>query len=983
MGQQFVSGKKELCLPRYIFRGWRSEWEGHPESAFQAPEQVIPDDGSQEFFVHKEKGMTDLEYISELVCDAHVGDSHAECIKCNKKAVWVPNENYAQCMACGWRPSPAKGSNRNWLVAYLEEFFVLSDDAMNGTEDERHEKFWQYFASRGISPETVRRFDIGMMPHHELKTALEAGQTAIEEEAAADEKCRAAAPKKSGRPKKIELYDKAAELGQLQEFHEKLESLQDAYEGAIVFFYRNPEGRIVRLRYRKPFAEHGSAFGSTKNICGSGVFGAFTTFPREEYSHMPEGVEQGILHVVEGEFNLLMLEEKLRLYALETIDCVPPEVNSWIWVCALGSSSDPDCKAVASMARFEDAEVKLCYDWDTAGVGVLDKMRSQTRCNAWCVPGEPLEKNGKLKKTADLFDWLKPMEPAVALVSFMEAASKAKPVTISLSLIAAQIEDLRKEKEKDQIDKVNSVKEFLYEALEERGELFNDGIYAYAYDASTYKTWRIDEAEYSKYMFSEHFKLPQCGLQEAVMQALGLKIKYGTQRIETHANAYYDRANFTLYLKLADGRVAKLTPDGGKITRNGCDGVYFHETDDASPIPAEVVTMLPDLELTWGLEIHPDSLLCKMLRANYRTSDGISQEGYETLFLAKYLSMFLPELFTRRTIGYVSGAPDSGKTFVVSKLGWLLNGPKFMPFALSEAKKDQLETLLTNCTFTLIDNYDSANKVNQALLCQACTTGSVPMRALYETNTLVNYPITADIWMTGLNLPSGFKGDLNSRLLEFPILPFEQDGKSETERQAEFLALRPQLLAETLLRLQLILKAEKAETERGARYQTKFRIKDFGLFLKRQAHHGDYEEMNRILGEVVESQQQQTLASNSTFSLIAVLIGRYSNVGTKQMNATYLGRLLNHHAEQVGSDYLYRGNPIGLGKFLGDNETLLASEYGLHIIHTSSRTKPALYTIKPTPDQLDRLRADLEAFGLPEDRVPEDAVMDGFELSRG
>jgi hypothetical protein len=461
-------------------------------------------------------------------------------------------------------------------------------------------------------------------------------------------------------------------------------------------------------------------------------------------------------------------------------------------------------------------------------------------------------------------------------------------------------------------------------------------------------------------------------LQKAVFEALGLKILHESKKVTTHSFAFYDRKTFTAYLNFG-GFVLKVTPDEFVRQENGQEGVYFV----GDPLPEEkrvdlgkASSMLGN-SLRGGLDLRLRLPLIEGLKAYYDESRGVPQWGYEFLFLAKYISLFLPELFTRRNITFLTGAPGRGKTFVASKVGWLVMGDKFAPQAFSDAKKDQLETLLTNCQFVLLDNLDSGSKTNQSLLCQVCTTGAVSMRALYETNKLVSYPVVSELYITGLGVPTNFKNDLQNRLLEFPMLPFPQDGKSETDRQEEFLASRPALIAETLARLQLILRGERAEAKLGAKYQTKFRIKDFGLFLLRQAHFGGFlDEAEGLLSKVVERQQQTVIEGTDISPLVALLVGAHSegNIG-RDMSATLLCSKLDEMATALHTKNPFSGNARGLGKFLKENADEFASKFGL-VVGTINGDHSA-YAFKPDGEQLKALRRELslEGFSEPDDMV--------------
>lgn len=237
------------------------------------------------------------------------------------------------------------------------------------------------------------------------------------------------------------------------------------------------------------------------------------------------------------------------------------------------------------------------------------------------------------------------------------------------------------------------------------------------------------------------------------------------------------------------------------------------------------------------------------------------------------------------------------------------------------------------------------------------------MRALYETNKLAKYPIIAEIYMTGLAIPASFRGDLNNRVLEFPFLKYEQDGKAETQRHEEFLAMRVPLLSETIARLQLVLKGEREEAKLGKVYKTTFRVKDFGLFLKRQAHFGGFEnEMEAILDEVVQTQEQRTSEKSTVYPTLTLLVGKYHSVyGHERMNSTRLCAVLTDMAKHLKTKFFYEDNPIGLGMFISENVELLEKKYGLVRKEYGGHMS---FRFELTDSHIAALRADLELFGV-------------------
>ena len=760
----------------------------------------------------------------------------------------------------------------------------------------------------------------------------------------------------TARREKMAEIEQERQRKEQERFEHFAESLRQVpgYAGMLALFYEDGNEDFVH-------AEFVSGRGRERKIYAvkpdrSGVFA-----PR--IAGVSASKKRPVLFVVEGWANLVRLwSEQARIARAAGKDW---EQCLWDGV-ALGSAADWDGKAVISM--LDDCELSLAVMFDKgerASAGAVEKLNGEISLTAFCAPEEWIAKD-----LDECFDEAPP-EPIVRMIE-AGVDDRANYFPRPDEGIREDISKLRHQ-DGDAIDTAISIKDYLHTLLNREGSVFNDGYYAHVHDRATLRTWRLDDGDFCKYVFSERFGLTRSGLQKAVFESLGLKILHESERVVTHSFAFYDRKAFAAYLNFG-AFVLKIPPDSLERQENGQEGVYFF----GDPLPEEKrldlakASSMLGAALRCGLDLRLRLPLVEGLKACYDESSGVPQWGYEFLFLAKYVSLFLPELFTRRNIAFITSPPGRGKTFIASKVGWLVMGEKFAPQVFSEAKKDQLETLLTNSQLVLLDNFDSGSKANQSLLCQACTTGAVSMRALYQTNKLVSYPVLSELYMTGLCVPPNFRNDLQNRLLEFPVLPFPQDGKSETQRQEEFLASRPALIAETVARLQLVLRAERAEAKLGARYWTRFRIKDFGLFLLRQAHYGGFfDQAEALLERVVERQRQNVIEGTDISPLLALLVAGQGGAG-REMSATFLCSKLDEMASALRPRNPFSGNARGLGKFLRENADEFAARFGLVV--GSHNGDHSAYSFRPGEEQLDSLRRQLGLEGI---RDPADVVAAG------
>jgi hypothetical protein len=856
----------------------------------------------------------------------------------------------------GGDPESVGRKPRGWIYESLDRLRLICKDCLERKRP-GSEKCLDYLRTRQLDLDVVLAADVvGAVPVDlDVTPILEAAKDLfskypLEPLFSAEEMANASVAKRE-KWAEIEQERQEAEQRRYERFVESLPKVP-SYAGMLAIFYQDENDDFVHVEFI-------SGRGRDKKIYSIKPDRAGVFAPRIQ--RVSATKKRDILFAVEGWANLIRLwSEQARIARAEGKQW---EERLWDGV-ALGSAAQWDSKSIIALLDEYDLGLAVMFDkGEQASANAVNKLNEDISLTAFAAPEEWVAKD-----LDECFD----EAPPKSILAMVEAGidERANFFPRPDEGIQRDISELRHE-EGDLIDTTIGIKNYLYRLLSREGSVFNDGYYAYVHDYPTLRTWRLDGGDFCKYHFSERYGLPRSNLQRAVFESLGLKILHESKKVATHSFAFYDRKTFAAYLNFG-GFVLKVTPDEFVRQENGQEGVYFF----GDPLPEETrldldkASSILGSALRGGLDLRLRLPLVEGLKAYYDESKGVPQWGYEFLFLAKYMSLFLPELFTRRNITFLTGAPGRGKTFVASKVGWLVIGDKFAPQVFTDAKKDQLETLLTNCQFVLLDNLDSGSKANQSLLCQVCTTGAVSMRALYETNKLVSYPVVSELYITGLGVPTNFRNDLQNRLLEFPILPFPQDGKSETDRQEEFLASRPALIAETLARLQLILRAERAEARLAAKYQTKFRIKDFGLFLLRQAHYGGFlDEVEGLLAKVVERQQQNVIEGTDISPLLTLLVCRHSGNARREMSATLLCSKLDEMATAFRTKNPFTGNARGLGKFLKENSDEFASKFGF-VVGTQNGDHSA-YSFDPSGEQIEALKRQLalEGFSVREDMV--------------
>jgi hypothetical protein len=169
------------------------------------------------------------------------------------------------------------------------------------------------------------------------------------------------------------------------------------------------------------------------------------------------------------------------------------------------------------------------------------------------------------------------------------------------------------------------------------------------------------------------------------------------------------------------------------------------------------------------------------------------------------------------------GEQGSGKSTLWEKIMWLLEGPQYESGALPTKMRDFVSSV-TNSAIQIFDNIDGVN-FNRGeyqsyldILCKCCTGGKLDIAQLYETNVNRSYSLRCHIFLTARVSPfPSHRSDVSRRTLFFPIRKPEQDEYVTVEQmKAQLVADSEDMKLETLLRLQLVVKALVAN--RGKEY---------------------------------------------------------------------------------------------------------------------------------------------------------------------
>ncbi len=234
--------------------------------------------------------------------------------------------------------------------------------------------------------------------------------------------------------------------------------------------------------------------------------------------------------------------------------------------------------------------------------------------------------------------------------------------------------------------------------------------------------------------------------------------------------------------------------------------------------------------------------------------DGnLRPQQYQQLVLLRWLSLFVGEALKLRPAMLATGEQNSGKSTLWEKFMWLLEGSDYKSGALP-SKERSFVAAITNA-IQIFDNIDSVNFQNPRsdypgyidLMCKCATGGCIPIAQLYETNVEKKYDLRCDLFFTArVNPFPSDRSDLSRRILTFPIRNLESEEYITVEKmQRDLMTDREEILLETLIRLQNILRAMVANG--GKEYEPITQMHSYEEWTMRiAAHEGWAEEMKAI-----------------------------------------------------------------------------------------------------------------------------------------
>lgn len=308
-----------------------------------------------------------------------------------------------------------------------------------------------------------------------------------------------------------------------------------------------------------------------------------------------------------------------------------------------------------------------------------------------------------------------------------------------------------------------------------------------------------------------------------------------------HRFAFAAPDNSAIYFFNGESDMVRVTEDKIDLVPMGTGGAFLL-ADDLKPWPAldEVLLHMDTLRPLIGracTRLVPGSPMTRHLTARWSSSGQLTHDQQHWLWLMRMLFLTVGNRYGTWPLTLILGEQNSGKSTAPERMLAAIMGEPTDLQALPE-KADSLIASLTNramCVYDNIDGFcDDHGRTNFSnTFCLVATGGTLELRKLYTTNSLVSQRVQNHVWFTSRTQPFE-RDDLLRRVLRLETSAAGvEDGDKDSliEQAAED---RTTILAEWALRAQNMLRAHRQCS--GVAYKPVTRM-------------GPYEKYSRIMAE--------------------------------------------------------------------------------------------------------------------------------------
>jgi hypothetical protein len=429
------------------------------------------------------------------------------------------------------------------------------------------------------------------------------------------------------------------------------------------------------------------------------------------------------------------------------------------------------------------------------------------------------------------------------------------------------------------------------------GRFYTDGHKAYFFFQTEKRLIEISTEDDGFRLLLHRYGInPTEAVYRWIAEALRNEALANGQRTDIHRLAHYDPRRFTVYLSDFQNRIYRISGDRIELVDNGTDGVLFLSDPKARSFERGEVSGAPP-KLT-------EVITSKINFADDTLTPGERQRIFELWFYSMFFEIIMP---TKPIVAFI-GPKGSGKSITLRKVGMLMFGERFDVTPLTNDSKD-FDAAVTNSPFVAFDNADRKCAWLNDRLATVATGGTIKRREYYTTNRLVEIPTHCFVGITA-RTPHFRRDDVADRLLIMKVERFESF-ISEKLLLTEVMTNRDEILSEVILRLQVIVRALRAE--QGVDDSCAFRMADFADFAMKVARQEGWgEQLKRIFGKLGHEQSEFTLEGDPIFETLSIWAPDHP-----EQEVTYkeLWAELKKVAENEGIDFQeYANNARGFAR---------------------------------------------------------------------
>lgn len=374
-------------------------------------------------------------------------------------------------------------------------------------------------------------------------------------------------------------------------------------------------------------------------------------------------------------------------------------------------------------------------------------------------------------------------------------------------------------------------------------------------------------------------------LYKYVLNELYVYCMSHAEQVEIHKFAYYNPKTFALYIYNGIKEILKITPDKIETIENGDDGIMFTELNNYEPFQlVDIDEKVDYIEkyLTDNLNIDKDASLLNL----------VTQRKIAKIW---FYSLFFESIMKTKPIFTAIGSKGSGKTTFLRRIGQILFGKKFDVTSIANDCKD-LETLITNNYYVVIDNLDNPPKALNDALARIATGQIIKKRKLFTTNQELEFDVKCYVALTS-RTPQFTRDDVADRLI---CIYLERFGLFKDENNLCKIVMdnRDKIFTYTIKQLQKII--IKLEETQDKEYDNKYRMADFAIFaLKTAENKKEQKELEKIFATMIKIQNEFTLRDDVLYLAFREFVKDTNNKGKRFIPAE-LYKLLKFKAAEMG-----------------------------------------------------------------------------------